>query len=101
MKLEIKNVQRGGGHVPNQLSHAQQQDSLSGTCQARHVGLLQMPVDKLHQIDDFPDNNMSKNYFHPFQGSWEVYAEPFDSYRRISAQPSLCKQSIRVMYWKT
>ena len=34
-----------------------------------------MPVDKLHQIDDFPDNNMSKNYFHPFQGSWEVYAE--------------------------
>ena len=79
----------GGGHVPNQLSHAQQQDSLSGTCQACHVGLLQMPVDKLHQIDDFPDNNMSKNYFHPFSGLLEVYAEPFDSYRRISAQPSL------------
>ena len=29
----------------------------------RHLGLLKMSMDKLHQINDLPDNNMSKNYF--------------------------------------
>jgi hypothetical protein len=35
----------------------------------------------------FQTTTCQRTIFTPFQGSWEVYAEPFDSYRRISAQP--------------
>ncbi len=84
----MKEGKRRGGHVPDQLPHTQQQDPLSGTCQACHMGMLQMHVDKLHQAGDFPDYNKLKNSFCPFHGSMEALAEPSGSVQRILLTPN-------------
>jgi hypothetical protein len=49
------------------------------------VGMLQVHVDELHQTDDFPDNNMSKNSFWPIRADLEVSARPSEAYHRIFA----------------
>lgn len=53
------------------------------------LGILQMYVDELHQTDDFPDYNKSKNSFCPFLGYMEAFAEPSGDVQRITTQTCL------------
>ena len=48
-----------------------------------------MHVDELHQTDDFPDNNMSKNSFGPFRADMEVSEKPSEANQRIFAYTSV------------
>jgi hypothetical protein len=41
-----------------------------------------MPMDELHQTDDFPDNNMSKNAFWLLQTYIEAITRPHDANQR-------------------
>ena len=42
-----------------------------------------MPMDELHQTDDFPDNNMSKNAFWLLQTYIEAITRPMMQIREI------------------